>query len=108
MNEVTLIGRVGNTPELKKAGNNNVCKFSLATDDTFKNSKGEKVKTTTWHNLVAWNKTAENCAKFIKKGSHVVIRGKITNSTYVDKEGIKRFNTDILVEKMILLDKKEA
>lgn len=109
-NKVQLIGNIGAAPEVKNLqGGKKVVKLSLATNDSYKNAAGEKVKETQWHNLVAWNKTAERAEKYLQKGSKIVVDGKLINKSYTDKEGNKKYITEILVNDLLMLDtKKEA
>jgi single-strand DNA-binding protein len=79
---------------------------SLATSEVYKNQKGERVEETIWHNLVVWDKTAENLAKFTDKGSEIAVEGKLTNRSYTDKNGDKKMVTEIVVNEFLLLDKK--
>ena len=73
---------------------------------TYKDPQGERVENTQWHNLVAWNKTAEILEKYVKKGQEVAIEGKLTNRSYDDKEGNKRYVTEVVVNELVLLGKK--
>ena len=103
-NKVLLIGHLGMDPEVKETTNGKkLAKFSLATNDTYKNSAGEKVKETQWHNLVAWNKTAEFAGKYLKKGGEVAVEGKLCTRNYNDKEGNKRYITEIVVSDFVML-----
>ncbi len=107
-NKVTLIGNIGQNPEMKElTGGNKVAKFSLATNETYKNKAGEKVEDTQWHNLVAWGKTAEIIEKYVKKGSEIAIEGKLMNRNYTDKDGIKRYVTEIQVNELVMLGGKK-
>ncbi|MHA7129134.1 single-stranded DNA-binding protein [Algoriphagus namhaensis] len=108
-NKVQLIGHLGNKVEIKKLdGGKIVGTVSIATREVYKNQKGERVEDTTWHNLVAWGKTAEILEKYTDKGSEIAIEGKLTNRSYEDKEGIKRYITEIVVNEVVLLgDKKD-
>lgn len=107
-NKVQLIGNVGNTPEVKEmAGGKKVAKFSIATNETYKNQKGEKVTDTQWHNLIVWGNQAGVIEKYIHKGSEIAVEGKLQSSSYVDKEGIKRYTTEIVVSDFLLMSKKE-
>ena len=107
-NKVQLIGNLGMDPEIKSLdGGKKLAKMSLATSETYKNSKGERVKETQWHNLIAWGKTAEIVEKFLKKGTEVAIEGKLINNNYTDKEGIKRYFTEIEVSEVLMLGGKE-
>lgn len=78
----------------------------MATNESYKNQKGEKVTETTWHNLVMWGKTAENLSKYTDKGSEVGVEGKISNRSYTDKNGEKRYMTEIVVSDFLLMEKK--
>ena len=107
-NKVQLIGNLGQNPEVKELnGGKKVAKFSLATNETYRNKAGEKVSDTQWHNLVAWGKTADVIEKYLKKGSEVAIEGKILNRNYTDKEGVKRYVTEIQVSDLLMLGGKK-
>jgi single-strand DNA-binding protein len=108
-NKVQLIGNLGANPEVKKLdGGKTLARFSLATNEVYKNQKGEKVTETQWHNLIAWGKTAENIEKLLQKGSEVAIEGKLHNRTYEDKQGNKKYVTEVLVEEFLLLNNAGA
>src|SRR3972149_5984928 len=103
-NKVQLTENLGQNPEVKELnGGKKVAKFSLATNETYKNKAGEKVTDTQWHNLVAWGKTAEIIEKYLKKGSEVAVEGKLLNRNYTDKEGVKRYVTEIQVSELLML-----
>ncbi|MBI4931117.1 MAG: single-stranded DNA-binding protein [Bacteroidetes bacterium] len=103
-NKVQLIGNLGQNPEVKELnGGKKVAKFSLATNETYRNKAGEKVTDTQWHNLVAWGKTAEIIEKYLKKGSEIAVEGKLLNRNYTDKEGVKRYVTEIQVSELLML-----
>jgi len=105
-NSVQLIGHLGKDVEFKTFENGGTqAIFSLATNDYYKNAKEEKIQDTQWHNIVANGKTAELMNSFLTKGSEVIVRGKITSRTYDDKEGIKRYVTEIKANEFICLDK---
>lgn len=107
-NKVQLIGNLGMNPEIKTLdGGRKLAKMSIATNESYKNAKGEQVKETQWHNLVAWGKTADIIEKYLKKGSEVAIEGKLINRNFTDKEGIKKYITEIEVLEFLMLDKKE-
>ena len=107
-NKVQLIGNLGMDPEVKSLdGGKKLAKMSIATNENYKNAKGEKVTETQWHNLIAWGKTAEIVEKFLKKGSEVAVEGKLINRNYTDKEGIKRYVTEIEVSEVLMLDSKK-
>lgn len=106
-NKVQLIGHLGNAPEIKNLeGGKKLAKFSLATNETYRNQKGEKVDETQWHNLLAWGKVAEICEQYLSKGSEVAIEGKLLHRDYTDASGVKRYITEIQVNELLLLDKK--
>ena len=106
-NKVQLIGRLGQTPEVKKLDSGKtVANFSLATSDKYKNAKGELIENTEWHNLVAWGKTAEIIEKYVKKGNEIAIEGKLTNRSWEDKDGNKRYATEVLVNEILLMGGK--
>ena len=104
-NRVTLIGRTGKDVETVNFENGMLVKVSLATSDYYTNAKGEKVEETQWHNLVAYGKTAEIIQKYVDKGKEIAVEGKLTYRNYEDKDGQKRFITEIKVEEVVLLSK---
>lgn len=99
MNRVTLFGRLGRDPETRFTGGGHwaVANFSIATDETYKDRNGEKQKKTEWHKIVAWGKTAEIVQQYLKKGNAVLIEGKLQTREWQDKEGVKRYTTEIVV-----------
>jgi single-strand DNA-binding protein len=106
-NKVQLIGNLGNAPEIKNLENSKkVAKFSMATNESYRNQKGEKVDETQWHNLVAFGKIAELCEQFLTKGSEIAIEGKLTHRDYTDSNGVKRYLTEIQVNELLILEKK--
>jgi single-strand DNA-binding protein len=106
-NRVQLIGHLGNDPEVKELeGGKKLAKLSIATNETYKNGKGEKVENTHWHNLVAWGKTAELAEKYLKKGSEITIDGKLQSRKWEDKEGNNRYITEVVVNEFLMMDKK--
>ncbi len=108
-NKVQLIGNLGNAPEVKNIEKGRkLAKFSIATNETYYNAKGEKVTETQWHNLVAWGKVAEIAEKYLTKGSEVAIEGKLMNNNYTDKEGNKRYSTEVQVHELLLLGAKPS
>ena len=108
-NSVQLIGRLGKDPEVKSFDSGNkLASFSLATTDTYKNAKGEKVKDTQWHNVVIWGKLADVAGKYLKKGNEVAIEGKLVHRTYETTGGEKRFITEINVNDLVMLGNKES
>lgn len=108
-NTVSLIGRIGDDPILKSLENGKkVVNISLATSQKWRNDKNELVERTEWHRLVIWGKSAEIASEYVKKGHKVAIEGSIQYRTYTDKEGIKHYATDILVDEFFLLEPKPA
>lgn len=108
-NKVQLIGHLGQSPEVQiLEDGKKVAHLNLATNETYKNAKGEKVTDTQWHNVVAWGKLAEICEKYIGKGSEIAIEGKLVNRNYTDKQGIKRYSTEIHANELLILSKKVA
>jgi len=106
-NKVQLIGNLGNAPEVKTLdGGTKLARLSLATNETYKNSKGEKVTETQWHNVIAWGKTAEIVEKYFTKGIEVMVEGKLVNRNYTDKEGVKRYITEVQANELLILSKK--
>lgn len=103
-NRVQLIGNVGNDPEIKTLENGKkLAHLTIATNDSYKNDKGEKVQQTEWHRVTAWGKTAEIIEKFVVKGKEVAIEGKLTHRSYDDKNGEKRYVTEVVVNEILLL-----
>ncbi len=106
-NKVQLIGNLGNTPEVKTTANGKkIARFSIATNEVYKNANGEKVTETQWHNLVAWGKVADIAAQYLTKGREVAIDGKLVSRSYDDKDGNKRTVTEIQVNELLLLGSK--
>ena len=90
-NKVQLIGNLGNDPEIiTLESGKKLVKFSIATNESYKNAMGEKVTDTQWHNVIAWNKTAEIIEKYVTKGNEIAIEGKLTSRSYENKEGEKK------------------
>ncbi len=105
-NKVQLIGHVGNDPEIKTFdGGKKLAKLSIATNESYKNDKGEKVEETQWHNLIAWGKTAETIEKYVVKGKEIAIEGKLTHRSYEDKNGEKRYVTEVVIDELLMLGK---
>jgi len=108
-NKVQLIGNLGKLPEIKTTDSGKrLVKFSLATNEIYTNAKGEKVKETQWHNLVAWGKLADIAEKYLNKGSEVAVDGKLITKDYIDKDGKKKYVTEIQVNELLLLGSKNA
>ena len=107
VNKVQLIGRLGMDPEVKNFENGKMLRISIATDASYKDKDGNKVQDTQWHTLVGWNKIAELGEQFFKKGKQVAIEGMLVNRSYQDKEGVKRYATEVKLENFLLLGKKD-
>ncbi|HEV7570660.1 MAG TPA: single-stranded DNA-binding protein [Thermoanaerobaculia bacterium] len=108
VNKVILIGRLGKDPEIRSIpSGKSVTKFTLATDDRFTDKSGEKQERTEWHNIEAWDRLAEICGQYLRKGSLVYIEGSIRTESWDDKEtGVKKYRTKIVANTMQMLDKK--
>jgi single-strand DNA-binding protein len=105
-NKVQLIGNLGNDPEIIALDSGKkLAKFSLATNEYYKDADGQKQTKTEWHNLVAWNKTAELIENYVTKGKEIAIEGKLTTRTWDDKEGNKRYTTEVVVSEVVLFGK---
>ena len=105
-NKVQLIGNLGNAPEVRSTeSGKKLVRFSVATNEQYKNAKGEKVTETQWHNLIAWGTIADIAEKYLTKGTEVAIEGKLINRNYMDKEGNKKHVTEIQVNELLMLGK---
>ena len=104
-NSVQLIGRLGKDPEVKTYGEKKKATFSIATTDSYKNAKGEKVEDTQWHNIVLWGSLATVAEKYLKKGQEVCVEGKLVHRDYESK-GEKKYITEINVNDLVLLGGK--
>jgi single-strand DNA-binding protein len=103
-NKVLLIGNLGQDPEIKTLeSGKKVARFTLATNESFKNSEGQKVEETTWHNIVAWNGLADTASRFLKKGREVAVEGKLVYRSYEDKKGVTKYITEIVLNDLLLL-----
>ena len=106
-NNVQLIGRLGAKADYKTVkGDTPMVRLNLATNEVSKNNKGEKVEDTYWHNLVAFGKTAEVIHKYTDKGSEICIQGKLVNRSYEDKDGQKRYITEVQISDVLLMGDK--
>ena len=106
VNKVILVGHLGKDPELRYLeGNVSVASFPLATSETF-NKDGKKVEQTEWHNIVMWRGLADVAAKYLTKGRLVYIEGKLRTRSYEDKEGVRRYTTEIVAESFNILGRK--
>tara|TARA_R110000868_G_scaffold128304_3_gene336265 strand:- start:1393 stop:1731 length:339 start_codon:yes stop_codon:yes gene_type:complete len=103
-NKVQLIGNVGQEPTIVNLeSGKKLVRLSLATNEHYKNGKGENQTDTNWHNLVAWGKTANFIEKYVTKGKEIAIEGKLTNRSFEDKDHVKRFITEVVVSEILLL-----
>jgi single-strand DNA-binding protein len=104
LNKVQLIGRLGKTPEVRYTANGSaVANFSLATNETWTGKDGQKNERTEWHNIVAWGKLGEICGEYLTKGKQVYIEGRITTRSWDDRDGNKRYTTEVKADNMIML-----
>ncbi|MEO6524486.1 MAG: single-stranded DNA-binding protein [Mucilaginibacter sp.] len=106
-NSVRLVGNLGMDPEIRTFDNNRkLAKLSLATNESYKNDKGEKITETQWHNLVIWGAQAKFAEDILKKGDEVAIDGKLASRSYVDKDGNKKYVTEIVVNEFLKIGQK--
>ena len=105
-NKVILVGNVGKDPEIRRFENNIKASFSLATSETYTPRGGEKVTQTEWHNIVAWRRLAELSENYIRKGSQILVEGKLRYRSYDDREGIKRYIVEVEADVIQLLGRK--
>ncbi|WP_281297714.1 single-stranded DNA-binding protein [Flavobacterium limnophilum] len=105
-NTVQLIGHVGQEPEIKNLdGGKKVANITMATNEVYYKENGDKVEKTEWHKVKAWGKVAEIIEKYVTKGKEICIEGKLTYSDYLDKNGEKRYVTEIVANDILLLGK---
>ena len=108
-NKVQLIGNVGNAPEIKNLeSGKKVASFSIATNEFYKDSKGEKVQDTQWHNIIAWGKIADIVENYVGKGKEIALEGKLNSRSYVTSEGEKGYVTEVIVSEILLLGSKNG
>lgn len=104
VNKVTLIGNLGQDPELRYTGNGTaVCNLRLATTENYKDSNGEWVEKTEWHNVVAWARLAEICNEYLRKGSQVYFEGSLQTRSWDDRDGNTRYTTEVKAREMLML-----
>lgn len=109
VNKVTLIGNLGKDPELRYTSSGvAVATFSMATSESWKDPEGNAQERTQWHNIVAWRKLAEIVGEYLKKGSKIYLEGRLQYRTYDDKNGVKRYVTEIVMDQMVMLDSRGA
>ena len=106
-NKVQLIGNLGTQPEvITLESGKKLAKFTMATNDSYKNAQGEKITDTQWHNIIAWGNTAQIIEQYVNKGEELAIEGKLTSRSYDDKDGNKRYITEIVVNELLMLGGK--
>ena len=109
INKVIIVGRLGQTPELKSVGNgNSVARLSVATSETWMGKDGQKQEKTEWHRVVVWGKQAENCAKHLSKGRQVYVEGKLQTRSWEDPNGAKKYSTEIVANTVQFLGTSNA
>ena len=107
-NSVRLVGNLGMDPEVKSFDNNRkLAKIAIATNETYKNDKGEKVTDTQWHNLVLWGAQAKLAEDILSKGDEIAIEGRLASRSYVDKDGNKRYVTEVVVNEFLKIGLKK-
>ncbi|CAM4317062.1 single-stranded DNA-binding protein [Flavobacterium terrigena] len=105
-NSVQLIGHVGQEPEIKNLETGKkLANISIATNEVYYKDNGDKVEKTEWHRVTAWGKTAEIIEKYVTKGKEVAVEGKLTHRSYDDKDGVKRYITEVVINEILLLSK---
>ena len=109
VNKVILIGRLGRDPEVRRLESGTaVAKFSLATDESYKDKEGNKVQQTEWHNVVVWRGLAEVAEKFLRKGMLIYVEGKLTHREYTNKDNEKRYITEVVANNFQMLERKDS
>jgi single-strand DNA-binding protein len=104
INKVILVGNLGKDPEIRRLDSGvKTATFSLATTENYKNKEGQKVEHTEWHNIVLWRGLAEVAENYLKKGNQVYIEGRIRRRDYEDKDGVKRYVTEIVADNLTML-----
>lgn len=106
-NKVQLIGHVGMNPEVRTTETGKkLARLSIATNESYKNAKGERISTTQWHNIVAWGKLADIAEQYLQKGAEVLVDGKLVYREYTDKFGTRKNITEVLANDLLMLQKK--
>jgi single-strand DNA-binding protein len=104
VNKVILIGNLGNDPELKYTPSNRpVCNLSIATNEVFKDKSGQRQERTEWHRVTVWGEQGETCSKYLSKGRSVYVEGRLQTRSWDDKDGKKRYSTDIVADRVVFL-----
>jgi single-strand DNA-binding protein len=103
-NKVQLIGNLGNAPQVITTENGKkLAKFSMATNETYTGRTGRKETETTWHNIIAWGNVADIAEKFLTKGKEIALEGKLINRSYTDKDGVKKYITEVQVNELLMI-----
>ncbi|NOY52140.1 MAG: single-stranded DNA-binding protein [Deltaproteobacteria bacterium] len=104
LNRVQLIGRLGKNPEVRYTSNgSSVANFTMATNESWIGKDGQKNERTEWHNIVAWGKLGEICGEYLTKGKQIYIEGRLTTRSWEDRDGKKRYTTEVKADNMIML-----
>lgn len=107
-NSVRLIGNLGGNPEIKElTSGKKLAKFSLATTEKYKDADGNSVSETQWHNIIVWGRQADFAQKYLEKGNEIVVEGKLINRNYTDKEGVKKYITEINANEILKTGNKK-
>ena len=107
-NKVQLIGNVGDEPKFNYfEGDKKVCRIPLATNESYTNKNGERITDTHWHNIVAWNKVADIIEKYVHKGDEIAVEGKLTNRSWEDETGQKKYATEVVIHEILLLERRK-
>jgi len=104
LNQVELIGRLGDDPELRDANGTSVVNLSIATDESYTRNDGTEVPDTEWHDVTVFGRQAETTAQYTSKGSQVYIRGRLQTSEYTDRDGITRYSTEVVAQRVLFLE----
>jgi single-strand DNA-binding protein len=108
-NKVQLIGNLGANPEVKNTeSGKKLAKFSIATSESYRNAKGDKITETQWHTIIAWGKLADIAEKYLTKGAEIALEGKLVYRNYTDKDGAKKYFTEIQASEMLMLNSKQS
>lgn len=107
VNKAILVGRLGADPDLKEAAGKQICKFSIATNEVWTDKKGQKQESVEWHHVVTWDRMAENCGKYLSKGSQVYVEGKIQTRKYDDEKGNTKYFTEIIARDIKFLSSRK-
>ena len=109
INKVTIVGNVGDDPRMNETKEKfQVANFSVATNEIYRDKEGHEIKKTEWHKVVAWDKKAELIRDYVKKGDPIYVEGKLRTSSWEDKEGVKRYSTEVICDNFLFLSSKNA